>query len=90
MGKHLEGCDIYIHSITYYSEGSYCLLCVGCIRGKPEYDSRSKKSQPKKELENGGKTLIQSAYFEDSKYNLPSVLFDKITGGNKLHKLRAI
>lgn len=51
--------------------------------GKPDFDSGSKKSQPNKELENGRKTLIQSAHFEDSKYNLPSVLFDQIAVGNQ-------
>lgn len=56
-----------------YSAGSYRLHSAGYTGGKPEYDSGSEKAQSNEELENGGRTLIQSANFEDFKYNLPSV-----------------
>lgn len=56
-----------------YSAGSYRLHSAGYTGGKPEYDSGSEKAQSNEELENGGRPLIQSANFEDFKYNLPSV-----------------
>lgn len=47
-----------------------------------DYDSGSKNSQSDEEFRESGK-VIQSASFEESKYNLPSVLSDKTTVGKK-------